>query len=58
MSSKSPKKEKKETTRVEVKCPKCDHTEIVVVPTEEIPKCPDHNIKMLIHEVLTEGKLC
>lgn len=46
------------STMVEVKCPKCDHTEIVYIPKEEIPKCPVHNITMNIHEILEEGKSC
>lgn len=58
MSKKSPKNEKPDVTTIEVKCPKCDHTEIVVIPKEEIPLCPDHKIKMYLHEVLKEGKLC
>lgn len=47
-----------ETTMVEVKCPLCDHTEIVYVPNEDMPKCPIHNCTMNIHEVLEEGKSC
>jgi ribosomal protein S27E len=41
---------------VQVKCPKCDHTEIVYIPIEQIPKCPIHNIEMIICELLDEGK--
>ena len=41
---------------VEVVCPKCKQTEIVFVPKEEIPKCPACNIRMVIRELLTEGK--
>ena len=41
---------------VQVKCPMCDHTEIVYLPKEEIPKCPDHHVEMMIAELLDEGK--
>ncbi len=41
---------------VQVKCPLCDHTEIVYLPREEIPKCPIHNVEMIIQELLDEGK--
>lgn len=47
-------REKKEA--VEVICPKCKRNEIVYIPKEDIPKCPDCNIKMIIRELLTEGK--
>lgn len=47
---------KEDVQMVEVKCPKCDHTEIVYVPTEQMPKCPIHNIELNIHEILDEGK--
>lgn len=50
--------EKEEVTMVEVKCPQCDHTQIVYIPKEEIPLCPVHRIKMNIHEILEEGKSC
>ena len=43
-------------TMVEVKCPKCDHTEIIYIPKEDMPKCPVHNVEMNIHEILEEGK--
>lgn len=41
---------------VEVVCPKCRRTEIVYIPKEEIPLCPDCRVRMLLHEVLREGK--
>ncbi len=47
-------REKKEA--VEVVCPKCKRTEIIYIPKEDIPKCPDCKIKMIIRELLTEGK--
>ena len=41
---------------VEVVCPKCTHTEIVYIRDEDIPKCPQCQIPMVIREILTEGK--
>jgi len=42
---------------MEVICPKCRHTEIIHLPKEGIPKCPDcKNVQMIIRELLTEGK--
>jgi ribosomal protein S27E len=41
---------------VEVVCPKCKHTEIVYIQAEDIPRCPQCNIPMVIREILTEGK--
>ncbi|HSM73886.1 MAG TPA: hypothetical protein VK852_04600 [Desulfobacterales bacterium] len=41
---------------VEVVCPKCKHTEIVYISDEDIPKCPQCQIPMVIREILTEGK--
>lgn len=41
---------------IEVKCPKCDRTEIIYLPTEEFPKCPDCKVEMVIKELLDEGK--
>ncbi len=41
----------------EVICPKCkNHTEIVYLPMEELPKCPQCNVRMVFRELLTEGK--
>ncbi len=41
---------------IEVKCPKCQRTQIVRIPKEEIPICPDCKVQMIISEVLDEGK--
>ena len=41
---------------VQVKCPICDHTEIIYIPKEEIPRCPVDNVQMVICELLNEGK--
>jgi hypothetical protein len=41
---------------IEVKRPKCKHTEIIYLQKEDIPKCPKCDIQMVIQEVLVEGK--
>lgn len=41
---------------VQVKCPICDHTEIIYIPKEEIPECPKCKVEMIIRELLDEGK--
>lgn len=41
---------------VEVICPKCRKTQIIYLPKEELPKCPQCRVPMLINEILTEGK--
>ena len=41
---------------LEVVCPRCRHTELVYSPKEEIPKCPACKIRMVVKEILTEGK--
>ena len=47
---------KEKIEAIEVKCPKCGRTQIVYLPEEEIPKCPDCGTQMLINELLDEGK--
>ena len=47
---------KEKVEAIEVKCPKCGRTQIVYLPEEEIPKCPDCGPQMLINELLDEGK--
>jgi ribosomal protein S27E len=47
---------KEKVEAIEVKCPKCGRTQIVYLPEEEIPKCPDCGTQMLINELLDEGK--
>ena len=44
------------TEAIQVKCPICDHTEIVYMPQEEIPRCPVDDVLMVICELLGEGK--
>lgn len=41
---------------IEVECPKCNRTQIVYIPKEEIPKCDICKIQMIIKELLDEGK--
>ncbi len=41
---------------IEIKCPKCKHTEIIYLHKEDFPKCPDCKIEMVIKELLDEGK--
>jgi ribosomal protein S27E len=41
---------------IEIKCPKCNRTEIIYLPIEDFPKCPDCKIEMVIKELLDEGK--
>lgn len=41
---------------VEVRCPKCGRLQIVYIPNEQIPKCPDDGTQMTIRELLDEGK--
>jgi len=47
---------RKKKEAIEVICPKCNRTEIVYIPKEDIPKCPNCGINMVIRELLTEGK--
>ena len=53
---KIPRKKAREGGAVELICLKCRRTEIFYVPAEEIPKCPDCDVRMVIREVLREGK--
>ena len=41
---------------VQIECPKCRHTEIIYIPIEEMPLCPKCGIRMVIRELLDEGK--
>jgi rubrerythrin len=40
----------------EVVCLKCGYNEIVYIPREEIPRCPTCKKRMVVREILTEGK--
>ena len=50
----SHKKERSEA--VEIKCPRCNRTEILYLPKEDVPKCPRCRVGMVIKELLKEGK--
>jgi ribosomal protein S27E len=41
---------------IEVVCPKCQHTEIIFLQAEDMPRCPVCNSRMMIRELLKEGK--
>ncbi len=41
---------------VEVVCPKCRYTQIITLPIEDLPTCPECGTSMLISELLDEGK--
>lgn len=41
---------------IQVICPRCRLTEIIYLPCDDLPKCPDCNIPMVIAELLDEGK--
>lgn len=41
---------------IEVKCSNCGRTQIIYIPKEDIPDCPDCRKKMVIKELLDEGK--
>ena len=41
---------------VQVKCPLCDHTAIIYIPKDEMPRCPKHDVELRIVELLDEGK--
>ncbi|MCA1944105.1 MAG: hypothetical protein LDL30_02330 [Desulfovibrio sp.] len=45
-----------ENQPVEVACPKCQRTEIIYVPKEEMPVCPECKVRMVVKELLKEGK--
>jgi len=41
----------------EVICPKCHYTEIIYLPQQEMPICPDcRKGRMVFRELLKEGK--
>jgi hypothetical protein len=40
----------------QIVCPRCRHTEIIYLPQEQFPRCPDCDIPMIIAELLDEGK--
>ncbi len=44
------------TQPVEVVCPRCRRTQIIYIPKEAVPVCPDCHVKMVLREILREGK--
>jgi len=50
------KNKKDKVEAVEVKCVKCGRTQIIYIPKEDIPKCPECKVNMIINELLDEGK--
>lgn len=44
------------TEMIEVVCPKCQRTEIIQLVKEEMPTCTGCQVRMVIREVLKEGK--
>ena len=41
---------------IEIICPKCRYTEIVYLPLDDLPLCPECKTPMMISELLDEGK--
>ncbi len=41
---------------VQIICPKCRFTEIVYLPMDDLPLCPECRTPMVIQELLDEGK--
>ena len=56
VTGKETKRKSHGTGAVELICLKCKRTEIHYLTTEDIPKCSDCNVPMVIREVLREGK--
>lgn len=57
MSTKeSPLKDRYRRGFVEVACPQCRQSRIIVIPDEPMPRCEICKREMIIKEVLTEGK--
>ncbi len=41
---------------IQVICPRCRYTEIIYLPREDLPRCPECGAAMMIQELLDEGK--
>lgn len=41
---------------IQIKCPRCKLTEIIYIPDQDVPKCPECGNRMVIVELLDEGK--
>ncbi len=40
----------------QILCPRCRHTEIIYLPVQDLPRCPECKTPMIIQELLDEGK--
>jgi ribosomal protein S27E len=55
--AKKPRTDRSRKEPAEVICPKCHHTEIIYMPQQEMPMCPDcGKRRMVFRELLKEGK--
>ena len=41
---------------IQVICPKCRYTEIIYLPVDDLPLCRECGARMVIQELLDEGK--
>jgi uncharacterized protein (UPF0179 family) len=48
--------ERGEKEPIQIICPKCRRSGIIYIPVEEMPRCPDCRVEMMIEELLDEGK--
>jgi ribosomal protein S27E len=48
--------ERGEKEPIQIRCPRCRHTEIIYLPVADLPRCPACNTQMVIEELLDEGK--
>ncbi len=46
-----------QTQMIEIICPKCKRTQILDLAKEDMPKCDTCAIRMVLKEVLREGKV-
>ena len=56
LRQKAPAMDRGKNEPVQVKCPRCKFTEIIYFPKQEVPKCPECGARMMIAELLDEGK--
>ncbi len=48
--------ERGEKEPIQVVCPRCRFTQIIYLPVEDLPQCPECGTGMVIEELLDEGK--
>ncbi len=46
----------KSSKMIEIVCPKCKRTQIINLEKEKMPKCEACAVRMVVKEVLREGK--